>query len=66
MSNFFVTAIAYFIVIIVGLLFIAVIGFGPTYISSSFEANAFNKCTNSNVSAWDVMFVELRVDNCKK
>jgi len=28
---------------------------------SALEANAYNKATNSNVSTWQAMFIELRV-----
>ena len=30
-------------------------------VNSTFEASAFNDITGSNVSTWDAMFIELRV-----
>lgn len=30
-------------------------------VASSIEASSFNRATNSNVSTWDAMFLELRV-----
>ena len=35
---------------------------GFAYMSAYFEAAAYNRITGKNVSAWDAMFVKLRVD----
>lgn len=32
-------------------------------VGSAFEASAYNRITNSNVTTWEAMFVELRVQS---
>lgn len=39
---------------------------GYWFISSYFEARAFNRITGSGVSTWEAMFVELRVQESSK
>lgn len=41
-------------------LFFSIILFGWV-VKSSFEANSYNRLTGKNVSTWDAMFIELRV-----
>lgn len=36
--------------------------FGPWITKSYFEAAAFNRATGKNVSTWDAMWIELRVE----
>lgn len=36
--------------------------FGPWTLKSYFEAQAFNRATGKNVSTWDAMWIELRVE----
>ena len=36
--------------------------FSPWVTRSYFEAAAFNRATGSNVSTWDAMWIELRVE----
>ena len=38
----------------------AVIGW--QWIAASYEADAYNRVTGANVSTWDALFLELRVD----
>lgn len=40
--------------------------FGIAYTQSYFEANAYNKVTGKNITAWDAMFISLRVEACVK
>jgi hypothetical protein len=42
--------------------FILGLMFGPWIVKSHFEAAAFNRATGKNVSTWDAMWVELRVE----
>jgi hypothetical protein len=35
-------------------------------VASHFEARAFNRATGADVSTWDAMFVELRVNSSPK
>lgn len=35
-------------------------------VSSSFEAASFNRVTGKNVSTWDAMFIDLRVQESPK
>lgn len=49
------------IVCVIGLMLIFGLAFGCNYIKSSFEASTYNKLTGKNVSAWDAMWVDLRV-----
>jgi hypothetical protein len=32
------------------------------YVSAYYEADAYNRVTGANVSTWDALFLELRVD----
>jgi len=41
---------------------VLIIGGGITYGNAYMEARAYNRITGANVSAWDAMFVNLRVD----
>jgi hypothetical protein len=45
------------------LLFLGIFTIPPTIwvVSSYFEAQSYNSITDSNVSTWDAMFVELRI-----
>jgi flagellar basal body-associated protein FliL len=56
------------IAVAVGILLLAVTIFTaiPWVISSKFEADAFNRVTGKNVSTWDAMFVELRIQEQTK
>ena len=47
------------IVVFVGVL---VFGVGPWVVQSYFEASAYEKLTGKEVSTWDAMWVQLRVD----
>lgn len=40
--------------------------FGLSYFSASMEAAAYNRATGNNVSAWDAMWIELRVQDSPK
>jgi cytosine/uracil/thiamine/allantoin permease len=44
------------------LLIILLIALGPWVCKSYFEAAAFNRATGKNVSTWDAMWIELRVE----
>lgn len=48
------------IVMVVGLVIVAL---GIWIGQSHFEAKAYNNITGSNVSTWDAMFIELRVQD---
>ena len=61
-KNTFKCAIALFILL--GL--IISIPIGVWVIKSKFEANAYNRITDSDVSTWDAMWVQLRVDGGSK
>ena len=37
---------------------------GSVWFEAYNEARVFNACTGSNVSTWDALWVELRVENC--
>jgi len=50
---------------IIGLL-LGLIIIVPWVVSSKFEADAFNKVTGKNVSTWDAMFIELRIQEQAK
>lgn len=39
--------------------------FGGTYVSSYFEARAYERVTGKQVSTWDAMFLKLRVEGCE-
>jgi hypothetical protein len=45
--------------VLVAVIFALAIGF--KLIGSYFEASAYNRATGSNVSTWDAMWIELRV-----
>lgn len=46
-----------------GITFVSIaIAIGFWIFSASLEAQAYNRITGKNVSTWDAMFVELRVD----
>lgn len=50
--------------VVVAIVFVmALITVGPWIVGSSFEAAAFNRATGSNVSTWDAMWIELRVQD---
>ena len=55
-------------VIQVALIALVVLGgvFGIWYGASALEARSYNRITGKNVSAWDAMFVELRVQEGAK
>ena len=51
------------VVLVLVVIFLLIIAFavGVGLIASYFEAEAFNEMTGENVSTWQAMFVELRV-----
>lgn len=48
------------------LIFFVVFGLSHWVVRSYFEAQAYNRITGSNVSTWDAMYVELRVEGNSK
>ncbi len=48
------------------IIFIGVIGFGASFFKAHIEAKAYNKLCQPirPATAWDAMFVRLRVDSC--
>lgn len=51
---------------IVILVFCFTIGLAWWVIGSKFEANAYNNITGKNVSTWDAMWIQLRVQEGAK
>ena len=51
---------------VVPLLLVLAIWVGVWVFKSAMEANAYNRVTNSDVSTWDAMFIELRVQDGPK
>jgi hypothetical protein len=49
-------------VVAVAVLLIAAVIYGCFFFKAHMEAKTFNKLTGANVSAWDAMWVQLRVD----
>ena len=50
-----------FFVMVVMMVAVLLLGIGLKAVSSHFEAAAYNRATGSNVSTWDAMWIELRV-----
>lgn len=57
-----ITVFEFGIILALSIVFIAIL----SYVSASMEAAAYNRITGENVSTWDAMFVELRVDSSPK
>jgi hypothetical protein len=49
------------LVIAIGVILLVSVYIGLFVMRSSFEAAAYNRATGSNVSTWDAMWIELRV-----
>ena len=49
-------------VIVIG--FVVLMLFGGVFVQPYFEAQAYNRITGSNVSTWDAIWVQLRVNGC--
>jgi hypothetical protein len=47
---------------------ITILGLGAAvvWMSAHYEAETFNRCRGANVSTFDALWVELRVEDCKK
>lgn len=52
--------------LIAGALFFAAVIATPTILAAFIEARAFNRATGHEISMWDAMFVELRVEGRAK
>jgi hypothetical protein len=50
-----------FLKCVVAIVFAAIVG-GTYVVGAYFEAEAFNRLTGKNVSTWDALFLELRID----
>jgi len=48
--------------VVVTFVLVLVFGVGPWVVESYFEASAYEKLTGKEVSTWDAMWVQLRVD----
>lgn len=55
------SALAQLCGLIVGGMAACAIGFLVFWVPAYFEARAYNHATGQNVSAWDAMFLELRI-----
>lgn len=49
------------LLILAACIFILALSFGAFAVAAYFEARAYNNVTGSNVSTWDAMFIDLRV-----
>lgn len=54
--------------ILAGILMILVmlgVAFGISLFQASIEAKTFNRCTGANVTAWEALFSNFRIESCK-